>query len=215
MLISRGFADAGRLAQAMATVAANGTLPAEWAPERPALVKQPLEGFLFPDTYSLYRGISEVEILRAMAGRLKSSVTGEMKAKAAQLGMSLNEVLTLASIIEKEARREDERAIISGVYHNRLRINMALQACPTVRYVMKDPDGPITDVEMAIDSVYNTYVYPGLPPGPICSPGLASIIAALNPAEVEYLYFVAKPDGSHAFARTLAEHNANVKKYLH
>jgi len=128
--------------------------------------------------------------------------------------MTMNEVLTLASIIEKEARLAEERPIISGVFHNRLELNMALQSCPTVRYVMKDPNGPITSREMAIDSVYNTYMYPGLPPGPICSPGVPSINAALYPADVEYLYFVAKLDGSHAFARTLSEHKENVRKYL-
>ncbi len=213
-LIAKGFADRDRLTQALATIATNGTLPAELQPERPAQVKQSLEGFLFPDTYSFHRGITEVEILRAMANRFKAALTPDMKERAAELGMSINEVVTLASIIEKEARKEEERAVISGVFHNRLRLRMALQSCATVRYVMKDPAGPITDREMAMDDVYNTYVYPGLPPGPICSPGLASIHAALYPEQTDYLYFCAKPDGSHAFARTLAEHNANVRKYL-
>jgi len=214
LLVARGFADPTRLAAALLAAGINGLVPAEFAAARPALVKQPLEGYLFPDTYMLYRGVTEAEILRAMVGRFKAAVTPAMRERAAELGMTLNEVLTLASIIEKEARLAEERAIISGVFHSRLKLSMALQTDPTVRYAMKNPDAPITSRELAIDSPYNTYRYAGLPPGPICSPGLASIHAALYPDDVPYLYFVAKLDGSHAFARTLAEHNANVRKYL-
>jgi len=214
LLVARGFADPARLADALGAAGTNGLIPTEFAAARPALVKQPLEGFLFPDTYMLYRGITEAEILRAMVGRFKVAFAPAMRERAAELGMTLNEVLTLASIIEKEARLPEERAIISGVFHSRLKLRMALQTDPTVRYAMKDPNAPITSRELAIDSPYNTYRYAGLPPGPICSPGLASIQAALYPDDVPYLYFVAKLDGSHAFARTLAEHNANVRKYL-
>jgi UPF0755 protein len=214
LLVARGFADAERFDAATAAAAANGSLPVEFASSRAWQILHPLEGFLFPDTYMLYRGITEGEIVRAMVTRFKASITPAMQTRAAELGMTMNEVLTLASIIEKEARLAEERPIISGVFHNRLEGDMALQSCPTVRYVMKDPNGPITSRELAIDSVYNTYMYPGLPPGPICSPGLPSVNAALYPADVEYLYFVAKLDGSHAFARTLSEHNENVRKYL-
>jgi len=213
LLASSGFADPAAFQAALSDAAVSGIVPEEWLPARTRLIRQPLEGYLFPDTYGLYRGITEAEIVRVMVSRLKASFPSRLEARAAELGMSVSEVLTLASIIEKEARHVAEREIISGVYHNRLRVGMKLDACPTVRYVMRDPLGPITEREMAIDSPYNTYVYGGLPPGPICSPGLASIEAALYPAKVDYFYFVAKPDGTHAFSRTYAEHLANIRKY--
>jgi len=122
-------------------------------------------------------------------------------------------VLTLASIIEKEAVIDDERAIISGVYHNRLRINMKLDADPTVLYAHGRTHGSLTYKDLDIESAYNTYRVSGLPPGPIASPGWKSIQAALYPAEVDYFYFVARDDSSHVFSRTLAEHNANVRRY--
>lgn len=213
LLVVKGWADADRFDQALAAAAAAGLIKPELLPAKKQLLIQPLEGYLFPDTYLFYRGITEAEIVRAMLARFRGTMTEERQAQAAALGMSVAEVLTLASIIEREAVRAEERSVISGVFHNRLRYGMLLGACPTVRYVMPDPTRPITSREMAIDHPYNTYVYAGLPPGPICSPGLASIDAALNPATTNYLYFVSKKDGSHAFARTYAEHLANIRRY--
>lgn len=214
LLAAKGFADPRRFEAAIDAAAGQGAIPDAWLPRRKPVLRELLEGYLFPDTYSLYRGISEAEIVRAMLSRFKTTFGPAFEARAAELGMAVANVLALASIIEKEARAPEERTVISGVFHNRLRIGMKLESCATVRYVMKDPHAPITEREMAIDSPFNTYVYYGLPPGPICSPGLASIQAALYPGQVDYLYFVAKPDGTHAFARTFAEHQQNIRKYL-
>ncbi|HCJ10076.1 MAG TPA: endolytic transglycosylase MltG, partial [Clostridiales bacterium] len=146
--------------------------------------------------------------------RTQEIFTAERVARAASLGMTPFEVLTLASIIEKEAVVDEERPLISSVYHNRLKAGMMLNACPTVFYFLGKPMSErllIADLE--VDSPYNTYRNVGLPPGPICSPGLASIDAALYPAETSYYYFVSKNDGTHHFSRTLAEHNRAVAEY--
>lgn len=214
LLQQRGFADSVRFVAALEDAAGAGVLPAAFASSQPALVRYPLEGYLFPDTYHLYRGITEAELVRVMVGRFRASFTEAFAERARELNMTPAQVVTLASVIEREARVPEERAIISGVFHNRLRRGMKLDADPTVRYAMPDPTQPITSRELAIDSPYNTYVYAGLPPGPICSPGRASIEAALYPAQVDYLYFVARPDGTHAFSRTYAEHLRNVALYI-
>ena len=214
LLVRRGLVQGDRFREALAELAAGNLLPPEYLPERQHLLLEPLEGYLFPDTYHFPRGVTEREIVRAMVSRLLAVFTPELVERAAEMGMTVSEVLTLGSIIEKEARVADERPLMSGVFHNRMRIGMPLQADPTVRYVMPDPKAPITPREWAIDSPYNTYVYRGLPPGPISNVGEASIIAALYPAETAYFYFVARPDGSHAFARTYPEHVANVRRYI-
>ena len=126
--------------------------------------------------------------------------------RARELAMSRNDVMALAAIIEKEARIPEERPVISAVYHNRLKKGMLLQADPTVQYALGKHVARVLFRDLRIDSKYNTYRYPGLPPGPIASPGVPSIDAALHPADVPYLYFVAHPDGHHEFRRTLAEH---------
>ncbi|MDP2871781.1 MAG: endolytic transglycosylase MltG [Bacillota bacterium] len=214
LLEQRGFADQARFHEALRSAANSGLLPAGFASSRPAQVRFPLEGYLFPDTYHVYRGITEGELVRIMVGRFKAAMSPALEERARELKLTPSQVITLASIIEREARAPEERPVISGVFHNRLRIGMKLDADPTVRYAMPDPTRPITSKELAIDSPYNTYVNAGLPPGPICSPGLASIEAALYPAQVNYLYFVAKPDGTHAFSRTFAEHLRNVALYI-
>jgi UPF0755 protein len=214
LLEQRGFADPQRFHAALDAAWQSGILPAAFTSSRPALVRLSLEGYLFPDTYNLYRGITETELVRAMVGRFKAAFTPAFEERARELKLTPAQVITLASIIEREARVAEERAIISGVFHNRLRVGMTLGADPTVRYVMPDPTRPIRDAERAIDSPYNTYRYAGLPPGPICSPGHASIEAALYPAKVEFYYFVARPDGTHDFSRTYSEHLRKVAKYI-
>ena len=214
LLVERGFTTAEGFRAALAGILELGLVPAAHLPERSVEVLRPLEGYLFADTYHLPRGIGADEIVTAMVNRYRSAFAPDFEVQAGELGMTVAEVMTLASIIEKEAVVAEERAIISGVFHNRLRRGMRLESCATLRYVMPDPDGPIRAQEMAIDSVYNTYAYAGLPPGPICSPGLASIEAALYPAETDYLFFVAKLDGTHAFSRTFAEHQRNIRRYL-
>jgi UPF0755 protein len=172
-----------------------------------------LEGFLFPDTYRLTPVMSPSEILGLMVRRFHERFDAEHHRRAAARGMTVNEVLTLASIVEKESALATERPVIAGVFYNRLRIGMPLQSDPTLIYAIPNFNGDLTRADLTHPSAYNTYVIPGLPPGPIANPGLAAIDAVLAPAETAYLYFVSKNDGSHVFAATLAEHNRNVTRY--
>jgi UPF0755 protein len=168
-----------------------------------------LEGYLFPDTYLFTPGTSLDTIVRAMTEHYRSIWTAERLARAEALGMSEREITTLASIIQGEARRVQEMPVISGVFHNRLRIGYLLQADPTVQYALTERQSRLlfTDIDSVADHPYNTYTQPGLPPGPIGAPGKDAIDAALHPAEVDYLYFVARPDGTHIFTSSLEEHN--------
>lgn len=166
-----------------------------------------LEGYLFPDTYDFAWTTAPEEILRLMVQRFRQQ-TEPLRTRLKASGLSEIEMITLASIIESETGVAEERAMISGVFHNRLRIGMRLQADPTAVY--DRGAGPPTADDLKIDSPYNTYIYIGLPPGPICNPGLAALQAALEPADVPYLYFVANSDGTHTFSRTLDEHNRAV-----
>ncbi len=168
-----------------------------------------VEGYLYPATYLFPMGTSAWEMIRAMVRRYEQVWTPELRARADSLGMSEREVVALASIVEKEAKQWTERDTISAVYHNRLRIGMPLQADPTVQYALGTHQSRLlySHIEDVADHPYNTYRRRGLPPGPIASPSEGAIRAALHPADVEYLYFVARPDGSHVFTRTLAEHN--------
>jgi peptidoglycan lytic transglycosylase G len=175
-----------------------------------------LEGYLFPDTYNVPRKMSADALVHKMAQAFLR-VYGETVQKEVEArGGNLREVVTLASIVEKEAAQPDERPIIAAVYQNRLRIGMGLQCDPTVIYALEKAGrytGNLTKADLKLDSPYNTYKYAGLPPGPIASPGRASLEAAARPASVDYLYFVSRNDGSHVFATTLAEHNRNVKQW--
>ena len=171
-----------------------------------------LEGYLFPDTYRLPRGLGTRAVLTILVRRFQAEWQA-LEPLAAQRGLGQGQAVTLASIVEREARVADERPLISAVYHNRLKIGMKLQADPTVIYGLEDFEGNLTRAHLERDHVYNTYTREGLPPGPICSPGLASLRAALRPAAVDYLYFVAKGDGSHAFARHYQDQINNVNRY--
>ncbi len=171
-----------------------------------------LEGYLFPDTYVFVRGQSEEEIIKRMVARFVEVAVPELERRADAGKLSLHELVTLASIIEKEAMVDRERPIISGVFHNRMNIGMPLQSDPTVQYVMAERRAKLYNRDLAIDSPFNTYKHRGLPPGPIASPGKASLIAAAEPADVQYLYFVAKGDGTHVFGRTFAEHVRNRRR---
>jgi UPF0755 protein len=174
------------------------------------------EGFLRPETYSLRHGTTARELVRIMAEGFKSAWKPEWDGRLASLGWTPSQLITFASIVEGEARADDERETIAGVYHNRLRIGMALQADPTVQYAIFLATGRrktrLFDRDYQIKSPYNTYLHPGLPPGPVNSPGRRSIEASLNPAKVPYLYFVAGPDGRHVFAKTYAEHLRNIAR---
>lgn len=173
-----------------------------------------LEGYLFPDTYKFSPGTSAATIVKAMVDNFRKNFGGEMA--FITTGLSLHETVTLASIVETEARLAQERPVVASVYINRIRRRMLLGADPTVIYALKLAgrwDGNIRKADLQIDSPYNTYRRPGLPPGPIANPGLASLRAAAAPASTRYLYFVARQDGSHAFSTTIADHNRNVEIY--
>lgn len=165
-----------------------------------------LEGYLFPDTYLLAVG-DEALAVRTMVDRfLQVAAEMQLAERAQAMGMTVHQVVTLASIVEKEAVRDEERPLIAAVFLNRLARNMPLQADPTVKYVMERPRARLYYVDLQIDSPYNTYKYRGLPPGPIASPGRASLEAVLQPAAVDYLYFVADGKGGHVFSRTFNQH---------
>ena len=174
-----------------------------------------LEGYLFPDTYSFARGTPESEIVAKLVRSFLKRFHGEvLPLLEGKPDVAIRDLVTLASIVEKETSRGDERPVVAGVYSNRLARRMGLFADPTVIYGLKLAgtwDGNLRRRDLEADTPYNTYRFAGLPPGPICSPGLASLEAAAQPAEVPYFYFVSRNDGSHVFSRTLAEHNRNVE----
>ena len=170
-----------------------------------------LEGYLFPDTYAFPDGTRARDAVLEFVRRFEREWTAEWTARLGQLGMTRHEVVTLASIVEREAKVASERPVIAAVYRNRLGAKMLLQADPTVQYARGSHTARVLYRDLEIDSPYNTYKYPGLPPGPIASPGAASMHAVLNPADVPFLYFVAMPDGRHEFRRTLAEHEVAVR----
>jgi UPF0755 protein len=185
--------------------------------------EQSLLGYLLPASYPLQCKSSADEMVESMLDAFAAQVTPEIIDAAELQGLSLDELLTLASIVEREAVLREERPVVASVFLNRLEEGIPLQADPTVQFAIASAQPPapgtswwkteLTEVDLKFDSPYNTYVYPGLPPGPIANPGIDAIRAVVNPEHTTYLYFVAKGDGSHAFAETLAEHNANVDRY--
>lgn len=175
-----------------------------------------LEGYLFPETYAFPRGTSAKEVVAQMVAHFKQAYDTDLRARAAAADLTTRQVVTLASLVEKETGRPEERPLVAAVYRNRLAVGMPMQADPTVIYGLNKAGrytGNLTRENLQFDSPYNTYRYAGLPPGPIAAPGRASLAATLDPAEVKYLYFVSRNDGSHVFAETLAEHNRNVREW--
>lgn len=182
----------------------------------------PLEGYLFPDTYFFDPSSSSKTVIRKFLDNFNIKFTPEFYKRTEELNMTVDEVITLASIIERETKIPEEKEIVSSVFHNRLKSQdpsfKKLQSCATIQYILLQRDGKVKELltyeDTQIDHPYNTYLHEGLPPGPLCSPGLDSIIAALYPnEESDYLFFVARGDGSHEFSRTLAEHEAAKQKY--
>jgi len=165
-----------------------------------------LEGYLFPDTYLFEMGIDECGIIRVLLRRFEEVVVRGLAGELERSGLSLHEVVTLASLVEKEAKLEEERPLIAGVLLNRLRRGMRLECNASLLYVLGEPKLWLTKEDLSIDSPYNTYRHKGLPPGPICNPGRASIVAVLRPRRTNFLFYVARPDGSHYFSRTYKEH---------
>jgi len=171
-----------------------------------------LEGYLYPATYSIPKGMDIEEIISIMVKKFWSIYDEKLQEKTKKMGWTVNQVVTLASIIEKEAKLEEEKPLISAVYHNRLKIGMPLQADPTAIYGIKRYKEGVTKKDLLNRTPYNTYIIKGLPPGPIASPSLSSINAALNPAKVPYLYFVAKGDGSHEFSANYNHHLSAINE---
>ena len=171
-----------------------------------------LEGYLFPDTYNLPKGFGEEQVIRQMVARFKT-VYGSLAKRAEKLGLSRLDVVILASMIEKEAKDDQERRLIAAVFHNRLNRGMALQSDPTAIYGLQEKRNSVTREDLQRKTPYNTYIISGLPKGPIANPGSKSLQAVLFPADVGYLYFVSKNDGTHYFSSTLEEHNRAVARY--
>ena len=172
-----------------------------------------VEGYLFPDTYQFVRGMTPEEILTRMVQRLRAKLTPDTLARSRGRGLDLHGLLTLASIVEREAVARDEMRLISAVFWNRLKLDMPLQADPTVQYALDKERRALTRADLLVDHPFNTYRRPGLPPGPIASPGLGALAATLDPAPVKYLYFVAMDDRRHYFSTTIEQHNAAVARY--
>ncbi len=204
---TRGFGSAEAFASSSSRVALIADLDAQ---------ATDLEGYLFPETYSLPRHATVDDLVAAMVAQFRTVFDADLRARAAERGLSVRETVTLASIIQKETGAGAEHGLVSAVFNNRLRIGMPLQTDPTVIYALELAgvyDGNLTRSNMQIDSPYNTYRYGGLPPGPIAAPGRDVLYAALHPADATYLYFVSRNDGTHAFANTLREHNRNVREF--
>ena len=205
-LATEGFGELDAFLAAMAS-------PALIADVDPAA--ESLEGYLFPDTYAFAAGTGEQEIVAAMVRNFRRRVE-EHLGPASRSDLDLRSLVTLASIVEKEAGAIEERPLVAAVFHNRLSRGIGLYADPTIIYALKMAgtwNGNLRRRDLELDSPYNTYRHPGLPPGPICSPGEHSLSAAARPADVPYLYFVSRNDGTHVFAETLAEHNRNVARW--
>lgn len=173
-----------------------------------------LEGYLFPDTYLVPTDVTPGATAKLFTDEFRKQLPPDAGAKAKALGYTLPQVVTIASLVEREAKADDERALMAGVYYNRLKRGMPLEVDATIEYIFPAHHDVITRRDLAIDSPYNTYLHTGLPPTPIANPGKPSLDAAFSPQPSDYLYYVAKGDGHSAFAKTLAEHNANVARYL-
>ncbi|HHY37133.1 MAG TPA: endolytic transglycosylase MltG [Firmicutes bacterium] len=208
LLAEKGLVDRERFLN----LVQEGAFAFDFLAEIPDTVQYRLEGYLFPDTYYFAPEAGEETVINRMLQRFAEVVTPEFRERARELGMSLHELITLASIVEREARLPEERPIIAGVFHNRLQLGRKLESCATIQYILGEPKERLLTEDTRIPSPYNTYLHAGLPPGPIAAPGEASIRAAAYPEETEYLYFLADNDGSHIFSRTLEEHNQAKKR---
>jgi UPF0755 protein len=173
-----------------------------------------LEGYLFPSTYLIPIGASAKTVEDILTAQFRKELPRDARQKARARGLTVPQIVTLASLIEREAKADDERPLMAGVYYNRLRLGMPLEVDASIEYALPEHHDVITYGDLKIDSPYNTYQHQGLPPTPIANPGAASLQAAFNPKPSPYLYYVYKGNGHHAFARTLAEQNANIAKYL-
>jgi UPF0755 protein len=173
-----------------------------------------MEGYLFPSTYLIPTGIDPAGAAKIMVDQFRSELPRDAEARAKALGRTVPEIVAIASLVEREGKVDDERPLIASVIYNRLRLGMPLEVDASLEYAFPEHHDVITKRDLEVDSPYNTYRHLGLPPTPIANPGKPSLDAAFRPAHTDYLYYVAKGDGRHAFAKTLAEHNANVERFL-
>lgn len=192
--------------------AKNGDFEYSYLPQKGA--ENRLEGFLFPETYLFSKNAQAAEVVDLMLAEFDENWTDAFQAQADKKKTSVYRAITMASLVEKEARIAADRPIIAGVFYNRLALDMPLQSCASIQYLLGEPKAKLLYSDLQIDSPYNTYLHKGLTPGPIASPGLSAIKAALYPEEHDYLYFLAKPDGSHVFNETYAGHQADKAKYI-
>lgn len=210
LLVSKGLVNGERFYWAVANE--NYSYPfIQGAPNN----EKRLEGYLFPDTYQVFRGCSESSIIEMMLKRFEKEIDElDYLTLVQKAGLTLHQAVTIASLLEREAVLDAEKSLIAGVIFNRMAKSMPLQVDATVQYALGTHQPKIYYKDLQVDSPYNTYRTYGLPPGPIAMPGRASLLAAVKPAATSYLYYVARPDGSHAFANTLDEHNLNIERYL-
>jgi UPF0755 protein len=208
--------DVAKILEGQTLVTAEEFLAAATSPaviRRLGIPGESAEGYLFPDRYIFVKPVTPEEILEFMVRQFRRQIPPDAEMRAREEGLSLLQVVTIASIIEKETGLDAEKPIVSAVIRRRLSLGMPLQMDPTVIYGVKRFDGTVSRKDLRKAGPYNTYLNLGLPPGPIANPGLASLVAALNPSKTDYLFFVSKNDGSHAFSRTLPEHNRAVQQY--
>ena len=177
------------------------------------LKAQKYEGFLFPDTYFFLKGESVEAVIKKMKSRFYEVLPKDYEDKAEEKGLTLYQAVILASIVEKEAKFDEDRPLVASVFLNRLKVGMPLQSDATINYVLKDKKLWLTDKDLKIDSPYNTYTHTGLPPTPICNPGLKSLLAVVNAPKTDYYYFLTTKSGKAVFEKTLEEHNRDIRKY--
>ncbi|MFZ5641885.1 MAG: endolytic transglycosylase MltG, partial [Bacillota bacterium] len=208
-LVGKGLVDRARFTELLA----GGNFNYDFLQGLPAGEKR-LEGYLFPDTYHINKGTTEEEIMNIMLARFAREITPEFKQKAGALGLTLHQAVTLASVIEREAAKDEERPRVAAVFLNRMKKGWKLESCATVQYALGTNKTRLLYKDLQVESPYNTYKYKGLPPGPIAAPGRASLLAAVNPAKEDYMFFVVSEEGQHVFSRTIQEHNRNKAKYI-
>lgn len=208
-LAGKGLADRARFTELLA----EGNFNYDFLQGLPAGEKR-LEGYLFPDTYRINKGTTEEEIINIMLARFAREITPEFRQKAGALGLTLHQSVTLAAIVEREAAKDEERPSVAAVFLNRLKKGWKLESCATVQYALGTNKTRLLYKDLQVESLYNTYKYKGLPPGPIAAPGRASLQAAVNPAPEDYMFFVVSEEGQHVFSRTIQEHNRNKTKYI-
>jgi UPF0755 protein len=210
--IAARLAEAGLADKEAFLLAAKDYTPYSYMRTDDELVEYKSEGFLFPSTYHIEPGASAKDLLALLAGEFDRQLTGEMRRTLAEKNISVRDFVTLASLVEKEAAAAEDRRFIAKVFLRRLFIGMPLQSCATIQYILGYPKAELTVADTKLPSPYNTYLYYGLPPGPIASPGLSSLQAVLAPAAENYLYFVAQKNGKHLFSYTYDEHLAAIRK---